>query len=174
MNLEWKKISEESLKAGYRKYLKRIFLMPDGRTEVYDVKDEGKVCCVLALTKKNEVVIAKQYRPGPEKVLFELPGGLVDTGETPEEAIKRELLEETGYTGNIEFVGTSLRCAYSTGIRYHFIARDCEKIQEPQLEENEFIEVELMPIEEFRKHLSSGNLSDVATGYMGLEYLGLL
>ena len=52
---------------------------------------------VLALTPENGVLIVRQYRPAVERYMFELPSGLVDPGETPEEAARRELLEETGF-----------------------------------------------------------------------------
>ena len=100
----WKKIKEELFRAGFRKLVKKTFQLPDNRVVDFDIKQEGPVVCILALTKDNKIVLAKQFRPGPEKVLLELPGGSVDTGETPEEAAKREFLEETGYTGMIKLI----------------------------------------------------------------------
>src|SRR3990167_3484347 len=119
MMIVWKKLKEVSYRAGYRKMLKRTFELPDGRVVDFDVKDEGRPVCVLALTTENKVVLAKQFRPGPEKVLLELPGGGIEDGEEPEDAIRRELLEETGYAGDIKFIGTSLCCAYSTRVRFN-------------------------------------------------------
>src|SRR5678816_446041 len=54
---------------------------------------------IFALTKDQEVVLIKQYRHGVQEAILELPGGSVDDGETPLEAAKRELMEETGYAG---------------------------------------------------------------------------
>jgi ADP-ribose pyrophosphatase len=50
---------------------------------------------VLALTPDERVLIVRQYRPAVERYVFELPSGLVDPGESPEQAARRELLEET-------------------------------------------------------------------------------
>lgn len=124
----------------------------------------------MAITKDQKVVLAKQFRPGPEKVFLELPGGGVET----EEAIHRELLEETGYVGKIEFVCSVPLCAYSTGRRYVFVATDCEKIYDQKLDDSEFVEVEEMELNDFRNHLRNGQLSDVQVGYLGLDFLGLL
>jgi ADP-ribose pyrophosphatase len=54
---------------------------------------------VVALTGEQRVLIVRQYRPAVERDTLELPSGLVDPGETPEEAARREVLEETGYEG---------------------------------------------------------------------------
>ena len=171
---KWKKLKEEVIRTGYRALLNRTFELPDGRVLDYAVKKEGIVVCILPITDKNEVVLFKQFRQGPEKVLIELPGGGIENGEKPMDAAIRETLEETGYVGNFKFIGTSLDCAYSTLVRYNFVATNCKKVQEPQLDENEFGEVILMSLKDFRKHLRSGELTDVESGYLGLDYLNLL
>lgn len=46
-----------------------------------------------------EIILQKQYRPPLDKVVIEVPAGLIDAGETAEQAAVRELKEETGYVG---------------------------------------------------------------------------
>lgn len=171
---EWKKLSEKPLNVGHRTILKRMFELPDGQTKEFDIMKGGRVVCVLALTAAGNVVLVKQFRPGPEKMVLDIPGGGVGALESPDDAIKRELLEETGYSGEFEFVGTSLFDAYSTRTNYNFVATECVKVQEPSLDETEFIEVVEMPLDQFKQHLKSGNLSDVAAAYAGLVHLGLM
>ena len=55
---------------------------------------------VLAVTKNGTFPLVRQFRPALEMVTLELPSGHVDSGETPEQAAKRELREETGFVAN--------------------------------------------------------------------------
>ena len=71
-------------------------------------------------------------------------------------------------------MGETLSGAYSTMRRFNYVALHCQPVAAPQLDENEFIDVIEMPLNEFRTHLRGGSLTDVATGYLGLDYLGFL
>ena len=170
----WIKLNEQPLQMGHRKLLNRTFRLPDGRVDDFDIKHEPQVVCILAITSDQQVVLARQFRPGPEKILLEMPGGGIEAGETPQQAAVRELLEETGYAGETQYIGASLDCAYTTLLRHNFVATGCEKRQEPQTGQGEFTEAVTMSLAEFRQHLRSGQLTDIETGYLGLDYLGLL
>jgi ADP-ribose pyrophosphatase len=170
----WIKLKEQPLVNGRRKLLRRTFRLPDGRIDEFDIKHEPQVVCILAITTDQQVVLARQYRPGPEQILAELPGGGIEPGETPHQAIVRELMEETGYSGKVNYIGASLDGAYTTLVRHNFVATGCIKVQEPQIGAGEFTEAITMPMVAFRQHLRDGQLTDIETGYLGLDYLGLL
>jgi ADP-ribose pyrophosphatase len=64
---------------------------------------------IVAITEDRRVLAVRQYRPAVERYTIELPSGLVDPGETPGEAARRELLEETGYAADdVEVLGPML------------------------------------------------------------------
>lgn len=172
---EWKEISRQQV---YKKYSRKIdeviFELPDGSKTDFYIKSEGPASCTLGITIENQVILVKQYRVGPKQILDELPGGFVDSNENPQEAARREFIEETGYDGNFEFIGTCLDDAYSTMERYCYVAKNCRKVGLPQNTTTEQTEVVLLPIDEFRKHLREGKMTDIEVGYLGLDYLGLL
>lgn len=175
-NEDWQEIRREEI---FRKFgrgiEKRIYRMPDGKeAEFYLKNGHSSVACV-ALTKDKQVVLVKQFRPGPAKMLLELPGGVVEEGESLEEAITQELFEESGYSGEAQFVSNLLPDAYTTYEKNFFVVTNCEKIGEPQQEANgEELEVVLMSLADFRKHIRTGQMTDVEGSYLCLDFLGLL
>ena len=172
---KWKELSREIVFQKYsRKIEKVMYKMPNGKENDFYLKKEGPATGILALTKDQRVILVKQFRPGPNEILNELPGGYVGKSETLEKAAERELLEETGYKGDTKLVATVFDCAYSTMNRYCVVVTDCKKVAEQKLDKNEFAEVVLMPLSEFRELLKSGKNTDVEVGYIGLDYLELL
>lgn len=173
--LEWELIWDEVLPTpGRRKILRRTYRLPDGSVEDFDIKLEPHIVTIFALTEAGNVLVAQQFRPGPGKVLYELPGGCMEDGESAKEAAQRELLEETGYTGTFEEIARSSNCAYSTLVRHHFVATQCRKVQQPQLDATEFIAPLEISLPEFYSHLRRGSLTDAETAYRALLHLGLL
>lgn len=56
----------------------------------------GRYTAVVCLTEDGRIPLVRQFRPAVEADVLELPSGAIDDGESPEEAARRELLEETG------------------------------------------------------------------------------
>ncbi|HEY4695201.1 MAG TPA: NUDIX hydrolase [Candidatus Nanoarchaeia archaeon] len=100
---------------------------------------------VLALTDENTLPLVYQYRNGLKDTIWTLPAGYIDQGQTPEEAAKRELLEETGFTAeNFSNLGSFAPSpGFTSELAFVFLARGARKIQKQQLDENEEIEVKL-------------------------------
>ncbi len=170
----WQKLHQETIRAGYRTIHRKTFLLPDGKESVYDINADGDVVCILALTEDRQVILVRQYRPGPEQILLELPGGFIEAGQTPAQAARAELLQETGFSGDFQFVTTRPFSGYSNRIYHSYVATNCKRIQDQNLDPEEFLEVVTLSLDEFRNHLRHGHLTDTVTGYVGLDALGLL
>ena len=126
---------------------------------------------IVALTPDDLVVMVRQYRHGADRVTLETPGGMVDPGETPEQAAARELLEETGYAAD-EIVG--LGCvnpnpALFSNRLHGFLARDAKRVREVHNESTEETHVELVPIARLRDEVRAGRVDHalvVAVAYL--------
>jgi ADP-ribose pyrophosphatase len=163
----------------YHKYSqtveRRDYRQPNGKVLDYYIHVEVPGVCMLAFTEDDKIITMPQYRPGPDAILREIPGGRVDPGEAPADTAIRELLEETGYAGELQDWSSTWQAdAYSQINRTVVILKNCRKVAEPRLEDTEFGEVELVEIADFVAEVRTGRLTDTAGALLALDHLGLL
>lgn len=170
----WQKRMETDVFASSRRISRKTFVLPNGAEAEFEIKQEPRCVCVLALTTRQTVLLVQHFRPGPEAILLELPGGGVGPDEDPASAAARELLEETGYRGELKLAGSNGHCGYSTRRTSHFVARSCVNVPEPTPDELEFLDVVEMSLADVQQHRRSGHLTDVAGASMGREKLNVL
>lgn len=173
---QWiRKEPTKTSKVGYRTVISKSFVHPDGSDLTADTYDkEGAVCiATIALTADGKVVVAKQFRLGPERVMWELPGGGLEAGEDPEFAAKRELLEETGFqAGSMEHLGTVYKHAWMNTRWEYFLARDCTLHPEGQnLDPAESIDVEEISIEQLLLNGREGKMTDTEALFLAYDKL---
>jgi 8-oxo-dGTP pyrophosphatase MutT (NUDIX family) len=108
---------------------------------------------IIPLTAEKEVLLIEQYRHGIEEVTLEIPGGMVDGDESPQDAAVRELLEETGYAPReVVLLGKSRpNPAIQDNWVHHFLALDIEKKQEPEFDTTEHAVIRFVPLNEISK-----------------------
>ena len=115
---------------------------------------------VIAVTRDGHIVMEDQYRHALGQTHFELPAGVIDPGETPLEAAKRELSEETGFGGGewSLFMKVSPNPTNHTNFSYTFLATDVEPIGTQHQEATEDIRVHLLTPDEVCEILTSGQI----------------
>ena len=122
--------------------------------------EAGEWVNVVPITADDEVVMVRQYRHGSREITLEIPGGIVDPGETPAEAAAREMLEETGYRAErVEAIGTVNPNPALFGNRCHtFLAAEAVRVAEIQNTQLEETSVELIPMAEVPDQLRQGRI----------------
>ena len=159
---------------------------PTGKERTWDAatrttKDPNAVAdavCVFAKLKSSkrdtQTLLVRQFRPPLDQETIELPAGLIDKGETAEQAALRELKEETGYVG-YNAKATPCSMALSPGMSNETVVLvtvdvDLDEydedergkdavVPEQELESSEFITVIKVPLNAFRESLESLNSS---------------
>lgn len=130
----------------------------------------------IVVTKDKQVVTLYQFRGGPERWMYELPGGGLLLGEDVEAGVQREVLEETGYVpSHMEFLGTHSRDAYTNGTWHYYLATDCiltEGGRRPDAEEeDQGSEVRLISIAEFIENAKHDRMTDPVAVLMAYDKL---
>lgn len=115
---------------------------------------------VIAIMKDGRFVMEYQYRHGLQQCGYELCAGVVEDGEEPVEAAKRELYEETGFGGGkwTEFMTLSANPSCTSNLTHSFLAVGVEPVSTQHLEETEDIDVVIMTAAEVHEKLLNGEI----------------
>lgn len=138
--------------------------LPNGKIATREIIERPNAVCVVAITKKDEILLVKQYRCPFKSVLLELPAGKIDENEDPDTAVRRELKEETGAAGkNYRNMGRLyMTPGFCDEIIYMYLC-EVEEIKKAQPDEDEFLEVIKMPLKEAVDMILNGKIVDAKT-----------
>ena len=115
---------------------------------------------IVAITAEKKIVVVHQYRFGTGKISTEIPGGVLEEQESPQQAAMREMQEETGYTSSSwHYLGAvEPNPAFHNNLCHHWLAEGVRKTHAPMLDEGEDITVETLNFEEIRTAIKSGQI----------------
>lgn len=152
-----------------RTYLYRgriLNLALEGR---YEIVEHKPAVAIIAL-KEGRMLFVRQHRPAVGLAPLEIPAGLIEPGENPLEAAKRELAEETGLTGRLTYLFSYFVSPGFTDEKTHiFLAEDLEEA-EAFPDEDEAIEVVWLEPERALELHQKGEVEFSATGIVGILY----
>lgn len=154
----WKVVKAEDIAADRFSIRKEVVKVSKGVEQNFSYIRFSDGVCVLALTEDQQVIVLHQYRHAVGKWEYEFPAGMIDDGEEPAEAAKRELLEETGYQADEwHSLGFFHPSPGSTSETIHlFAATKARLAGAPSLEDSEEIDMVLMDVEEVQALIKTG------------------
>lgn len=134
--------------------------LSNGREHDFYIIESPDWVNVIAVTEDGRFVMIRQFRHGTKCITLEIPGGMVDSGESPLDAARRELLEETGYSAEKwDRLGVvSPNPAIMNNSCHIFLASDARKVSEPDFDGTEDIETDLLDPGEVKGMITSGEI----------------
>ncbi len=138
--------------------------LPNGHTSMRDVVRHCGAAAVVALTENGKIALVRQYRTSLDRVTVEIPAGKLDPGEDPLECAKRELKEETGFVaGRIAYLTTiATSCGFSDELIHIYLATQLS-FEGANPDEDEFLNVDLVPVNELVDAVLDGKIEDAKT-----------
>lgn len=144
-------------------YLDEVSLK-DGRISKRICIDHPQAAAMVPFVSDNEIIMVRQYRYALGRETIEIPAGKIDEGESPEECIKRELVEETGFEASIiEWVCTyAPAVGYSNELIHLYLGRDLKRL-EKQVDDNEISSLEILALEDVLGMIRNHKIIDSKT-----------
>lgn len=137
--------------------------LPDGRSYEYTlVRQDKHGAAILAFDAAGQILMQREYRYPVDAVIWQLPGGLIDGGETPLQAAQRELAEETGH------VAESWRQlglfwdnpALDDMLVHIFVAEGAQRAGDGHRDEAEWVQNQWVSAEWLRERVRSGEIKE--------------
>ncbi len=165
-------LRDELIYRGRRVTLVRRLVRFGGRILEREVVRFGEAAAALPVLPDGRVVLIRQFRTPIKGWILEIPAGVVEAGETPEEAVRRELIEEVGYEAGVieELIRVHTTPGYSDEILHIFLARDLRYVG-ARPEEYEILEPVILNVEEALEEVLKAPVADSKTVLALLTYL---
>jgi ADP-ribose pyrophosphatase len=141
-----------------------LIQLSDGTTGIREFVSTNDGCAVVAIDSSKNVVLVQQFRYAHQTTLLELPAGAIEQNETPMDAAKRELYEETGFKSKEwQDLGVILPLTYATQKTYMFLAKNAYQAGEPNPDAGEILKTQIIPFDEILNMLLKNEIKDSKT-----------
>lgn len=163
--LEEKVLSEDVAYSGRIFNVDRFRVrLPDGKLALRDVVMHPGAVAIVALTDDGRICLVRQYRTSLGRVTVEIPAGKLDPGEDPLACARRELREETGFEARkMAFLTTIATAAGFANELIHIYMATGLTLSESSPDADEFINVDLVDVNEFVDAVLDGKIEDAKT-----------
>ena len=159
----WKETSKDLVQKSFLFNMFKVGFKSEASEKqgLFDILESKDWANIIPITNDNKVIMVEQFRYGTRELTLEFPAGSIEEGESPIEAAKRELLEETGSLGStvIETGKCHPNPAFLNNTCYHFVAHNVEFKLDQNLDELEEVTFKLFPIEKIDLMISEGKIS---------------
>ena len=161
-DMKWKTLSQKYLieKPWLTARVDKVELPTGAIIDEYYVLEYPDWVNTIAITKEGKFVFVRQYRYAMGKTVNELCAGVIEKGEDPMDAAKRELMEETGFGGGKwqKWMTISANPSTHTNLTHCYLAMDVERMDVQHLDQAEDIEVRLFSREKVMDMLEKGEI----------------
>lgn len=144
--------------------------LPDGRESTREIVNHAGAVAILAVDDENNICLVRQYRKPVEKVLLEIPAGLIEPDEEPLSSAQRELAEETGLqAASWERVLSYYSAPGFSDEELHLYLAQGLTPGKCSFDSDEFLENVRIPLAEAYKMIFSGQIVD-GKSLIGIQY----
>lgn len=138
--------------------------LPNGKTASREIVTHPGAVAVMAITDDNRLVVVRQFRKPLERAIVEIPAGKLEPGEKPDVCAHRELEEETGYTAReMKHVASFYTSPGFADELIHLYRTDGLTAGEAKPDEDEFVELMHITVDEAQQLIASGEIRDAKT-----------
>ena len=165
MNFENKQISQENMYSG------RILDVIHRRIQIsqtniieYEVLHRPNIVVIIPILPSGDIILIRQFRSSIEEKIWEFPAGSIDVGESPIDAAKRELEEETGYAaGEIKLLQTFYTAPHFCDEKAFIFRVMTSTYSQPNLQEKEVITSHVFSLDQLMEKYNKGEIIDAKT-----------
>lgn len=170
---EWKTIASQTLLHDYHATVKKNTVqLPDGAVirDFYTITIPD-AAMVAAITEDGNILLKSEYRYACRESVIECPAGMIEPGEEPFAAAKRELLEETGYTStDWTYLGYTWESTSKLTNKMHlFVARNATPTTTQHLDPNEHLEVMKVSLKDTVDMVMEGKINANSSAHLILK-----